>query len=159
MARNMSGEPTMRGPYLAFAIASISKLPPWITSRTFSRFIVGPTATSPFLVHEPDNPDEAAPPSWNMNHMWMHWLDDVAEIRKRFPNLHCLQLKIGYHSFTPNTLANYVTWAPLMFQLPGEALEAMEKRIIGVLKHYGHLAWSPYAGFRAIGLLRLRAEP
>jgi len=79
-------------------------------------------------------PPEASPCSWRMDHMWTHWLEDVATLRNHFPNLHRLNLKMGYEGFEPNSLDNYYTWAPLLFKGPGESDEAMLKRVTGVLR-------------------------
>lgn len=79
-------------------------------------------------------PAEASPCNWQMDHMWAHWLDDVDTMRKHFPNLHRLNLKMAYEGYHPNTLFNYYTWAPLLFKAPRETDDAMLKRVTAVLR-------------------------
>ncbi|KAL1601700.1 hypothetical protein SLS60_006615 [Paraconiothyrium brasiliense] len=79
-------------------------------------------------------PMETSPCSWAMDHMWSHWLQDVDIVRKHFPNLRRLFLKMGYEGFDPNTVYNYTTWAPLLFKGPGESGAAMLKRVTAVLR-------------------------
>lgn len=79
-------------------------------------------------------PMESSPCNWQMDHMWSHWLDDVETVRKWFPHLKRLFLKMGYEGFEPNTLHNYYTWAPLLFKQPGESDAAMLKRVTAVLR-------------------------
>lgn len=79
-------------------------------------------------------PMESSPCNWNMDHMWSHWLQDVDTVRKSFPNLKRLFLKMGYEGFDPNTLDNYYTWAPLLFKQPGESDAAMLRRVTAVVR-------------------------
>ncbi|KAK7193100.1 hypothetical protein DPSP01_007560 [Paraphaeosphaeria sporulosa] len=84
-------------------------------------------------------PMESSPCNWHMNHMWYHWLKDAEMVRKWFPNLKRLFLKMGYEGFDPNTLYNYYTWAPLLFKQPSESDTAMLERVTAVLRAMTHL--------------------
>jgi hypothetical protein len=79
-------------------------------------------------------PLEASPCNWIMGHTWKHWLDDVEMVRKYFPNLRRLFLKMGYKGVYPTTMYNYGTWAPLLSKARGEPKDATVRRMTAVLR-------------------------